>query len=144
MYRFSFPQIVIFFLLTLMSYSILQAQTDTTTTQLDRVHLRNGSILEGKVKVIKTDIVEFTEWETNLVYELKKSEIKVIVLSSGKSISFSDEPNEKQNEPVSQPYVVEKDDGAPVGLIILASVGAVLLVLLLIGAAAQWYFLFIL
>ncbi len=137
MNHFSFARTAIFFLIMFISSSILQAQTDTTTTQLDRVHLRNGSILEGKVKVIKTDIVEFTEGETNLVYELKKSEIKVIVLSSGKSISFSDEPYEKQNEPVTQPYVVEKDDGAPVGLIILASVGAVLLVLLLIGAAAQ-------
>ena len=136
MNHFILHRIFIFILMTLIGWSISQAQTDTTA-QLDKVHLRNGSILEGKVKVIKTDIVEFTEWETNLVYELKKTEIMVILLSSGKSISFSEELNEKQNQQVPQPYVVEKDDGAPVGLIILASVGAVLLVLLLIGAAAQ-------
>jgi len=115
------------------------AQTDTTA-KVDKVFLRDGTSHEGKVKMVRTDIVEFVENETDLNYEFKKSDIKIILLSNGKTLSFPDsqerssEPKERQQAP---PVYVEKDDGAPVGLIILASVGAVLLVLLLIGAAAQ-------
>ncbi|KAF0146964.1 MAG: hypothetical protein FD143_3154 [Ignavibacteria bacterium] len=131
-------RVLIITILTVLSWSVSKAQTDSIG-QIDKVHLKDGTVLEGKVKIIKTDLVEFIERETNLVYEFRKSEIKVILLSSGKSISFSDETNKTNEQPqqTSQPYVVEKEDGAPVGLIILASVGAVLLVLLLIGAAAQ-------
>ncbi len=125
--------------LILFSGSLIQAQTDTTK-ELDKVHLKNGTVLAGKVKVVKTDIIEFVERDTDLAYELKKSEIKVIVLGSGKSITFTDEPVSNPNQPpaqTQQPVIIEKESGAPVGLIVLASVGAVLGILLLIGAAAQ-------
>jgi len=119
--------------------SVSQAQTDTTA-QVDRIHLRNGSVLEGKVTVIKTDVVEFIERETNLTYEFKKTDISVIVLSSGKSITFADESAPKNEQPQqqnAQPTIIEKDSGAPVGLVILATVGAVLIILILVGAAAS-------
>jgi len=128
---------VILLPMILICLSVAQAQPDTTA-QVDKIHLRNGSVLEGKVKVVKTDLVEFVEKQSNLLYEFKKSEIQVIVLSSGQTISFADQPAPAipQPQPV-QPTVVEKDHGAPVGLVILASVGAVLVILLLIGAAAS-------
>ena len=53
--------------------------------------MRDGSVLSGKVIVIKSDVVTFTENATSLSYELRKSEIASILLSSGKSLSFSDE-----------------------------------------------------
>ena len=71
-------------------------------------------------------------------YEFQKSEIKVILLSGGKSISFED-VYEKSSETKTKKdtVVVEKDSGTSPALIILGAVGAVLIVLLLIGAAAQ-------
>ena len=104
------------------------------------MELRNGQVIIGKVEKIKTEIVEFKESETGLIYESAKKDIRYIQLANGKVLTFEDYQSEQQNETQTTqptPVVIEKDDGAPVGLIILASVGAVLLVLLLIGAAAQ-------
>ena len=123
----------------LVCVSSLNAQTDTTV-RVDKVHLRNGSILEGKVKVVKTDIVEFVENETDLTYELRKSEIRVIILGSGKSISFADEPDPKTSPAPSQPLqpvIIEKEGGSNTGLVILATIGALLMFLLILGAASS-------
>jgi len=127
--------ILIFLLSNLINENYLYCQTDSSVIKNDKVHMKNGQILEGKVKVIKKDEVEFTEYSTNLSYELQKSDIKVILLSNGKSISFSEN---KTDSPVKKDtVVVEKDGGTSPALIILGAVGAVLIVLLLIGAAAQ-------
>jgi hypothetical protein len=107
---------------------------------VDKIHLRDGSVLEGKVKTIKPDIVEFVERETNIPYEIRKSEIKVIVLSTGKTISFADEIAPKKEQPPQQnqqPIIIEKDSGSNAGLVIAATVGVVLVLLLVIGAASQ-------
>lgn len=103
------------------------------------MELRNGQIYLGKVEKIKTDVVEFKEKETGLIYESLKTTIRYIQLATGKILTFDEELKSTKETGTTQPQpvVVEKDSGAPVGLIILASVGAVLLVLLLIGAAAQ-------
>jgi len=126
-------------LLMLVCANSTHAQTDSAK-QVDRIHLRDGSVLEGKVKTIKPDIVEFVERETNLAYEIKKSEIKVIVLSSGKTITFSDEPAPKKEPPpqqIQQPVIIEKESGSDTGLVIAATVGVVLVLLRIIGAASQ-------
>lgn len=113
------------------------AQTDT----LDRMELRDGQILFGKVEKIKSDIVEFRESETGLIYETQKKDIRYIQLVNGKVLTFEEEYNEAQQNqtqpPQQEPVVIEKDSGPSTGLIILATVGVVLVVLLLIGAAAQ-------
>ena len=107
----------------------------------DKIELKNGKVYIGKVEKVKSDIVEFKDNETGLLYELAKSDIRYIQLTSGKILTFEDELKEEKKQDTTnswqQPQTVEKDDGAPVGLIILATVGVVLLVLLLIGAAAQ-------
>lgn len=121
------------FLLTVICYS--------QNENLDKMELRNGKVFMGKVEKIKTEIVEFRESETDLVYETEKKDIRYIQLVNGKILTFEEEYNvSQQNEsqtPQSDHMIVEKDDGAPVGLIILATVGVVLLTLILIGAAAQ-------
>ncbi|MBK7377920.1 MAG: hypothetical protein IPJ03_02770 [Ignavibacteriales bacterium] len=108
---------------------------------LDKMELRDGKVFMGKVEKIKTEIVEFRESETDLVYETEKKDIRYIQLVGGKILTFEEEYNvSQQNEsqiPQSDRMIVEKDDGAPVGLIILATVGVVLLTLIIIGAAAQ-------
>lgn len=113
------------------------------TEDLDKMELRDGQVIMGKVEKIKTEVVDFKESETGLIYETAKKDIRYIQLTSGKILTFEEEyqvaqQNETQTpEQTQTPVVIERDDGAPVGLIILATVGAVLVVLLLIGAAAQ-------
>jgi len=119
---------------------LLAVLCNAQTEDLDKMELRNGQVIMGKVEKIKTDMVDFKESETGLIYETAKKDIRYIQLASGKVLTFEDYQSEQQNKTQTTqptPVVIEKDDGAPVGLIILASVGAVLLVLLLIGAAAQ-------
>ncbi len=104
----------------------------------DKVHLKKGNMLVGKVTLIKVDVVEFVEQETNLKYELSKAEIKVIILSSGKTLSFADEAVPAQQSASSPtPIVIEKESGPSAALVILAAIGGTLILLLLIGAAAQ-------
>ncbi len=98
---------------------------------LDKMELKNGKVYMGKVEKVKTDIIEFTDSETGLLYEYAKKEIRYIQLVNGKILTFEDDFNTWE-----RPEEVQ-EAGAPVGLIILATVGVVLLVLLLIGAAAQ-------
>ena len=112
------------------------AQTDS----LDKMELKDGTLLMGKVEKIKTDVVEFKENETGLIYENNKADIRYIQLSSGKVLTFEDYQNPDNNTTQNTqqpPVVIEKDDGPSTGLIILATVGVVLIVLLIIGAAAQ-------
>jgi hypothetical protein len=112
------------------------AQTDS----LDKMELKDGNIIIGKVEKIKTDVVEFKESETGLIYESNKADIRYIQLSSGKVLTFEDYQNPDNSTPQTTqqpPVVIEKDDGPSTGLIILATVGVVLIVLLIIGAAAQ-------
>ena len=124
-------------LFVLLLVIICFAQTEV----LDKMELRNGQVIMGKVEKIKTDMVDFKESETGLIYETDKKDIRYIQLASGKILTFEEEYQEaQQNEtqtPEQQPVVIEKDSGPSVGLIILATVGVVLVVLLLIGAAAQ-------
>lgn len=130
--------LAVLLVMVLICASISRAQPTDTMVGTDKVYLRDGSILEGSVKVIKTEIVEFVELETNLTYELEKTEIKLILLASGKSITFPDGPTPMEAaQQAAQPQVIEKDGGAPVGLVILASVGVMFVLLLLIGAAAS-------
>ncbi len=77
--------------------SFTQAQS-FDTTQSDKVYMLDGSTMEGYVKTIKSDVVVFTEKSTQVDYELNKSDIKVIVLASGKSIVFNNVPNTKPVE----------------------------------------------
>jgi len=73
----------------LMMFSITSfSQTDTVKT--DKVYMLDGTIYDGKVKTIKSDMVIFVEKETELEYELFKTDIKVIVLGNGKPVVFSD------------------------------------------------------
>jgi hypothetical protein len=104
------------------------------------MELKDGTVIMGKVEKIKTEVVEFKESETGLIYESNKADIRYIQLANGKILTFENYQAPTSNETQTsqqQPVVMEKDDGPDVGLIILATVGVVLVVLLLIGAAAQ-------
>ena len=107
---------------------------------LDKIELKSEKIYLGKVEKIKTDIVEFRESETDLIYEIAKKDIRYIQLASGKILTFEDVLKAEQKTDYQntweKPAGVEKEGGSDVGLIILATVGVVLLVLILIGAAA--------
>lgn len=83
---------LIFFLV---SISFIQAQTDTVKT--DKVYMLDGSTMDGKVKTVKNDIVVFTDKETGVDYEIKKSDIKVIILASGKPIIFTENTEVSKN-----------------------------------------------
>jgi len=110
------------------------------TEDLDKMELKDGKVIMGKVEIIKTDVVDFRESETNLLYETSKKDINYILLSTGKVLTFEDYQNPDNSTPQTTqqpPVVIEKDDGPSTGLIILATVGVVLIVLLIIGAAAQ-------
>jgi hypothetical protein len=113
------------------------------TENLDKMELRNGQVIVGKVEKIKTETVEFKESETGLIYESAKKDIRYIQLANGKILTFDEEykaaqQNETQPpQQTQQPVVVEQDSGPSTGLIILATVGVVLIVLLIIGAAAS-------
>ncbi len=109
----------------------------------DKMELRNGQVLIGKVEVIKTDVVNFKEKDSELTYETAKKDIRYIKLTNGKILTFEDyyQQDKKDVEGTSPKQVQEVDNdsggGADVGLIILATVGVVLGLLLIIGAAAQ-------
>jgi len=83
----------------LLSWSVSYSQVDTAA-HFDKIYLRNGSNLQGSLKIIKSDVIEFIERNTGITYEFKKSEITIIALSSGKTISFVDEApvNESANQ----------------------------------------------
>ena len=111
-----------------------------TQVKYDKLELKNGTVYLGKVEKVKTDIIEFKESETNLPYEFEKSKIRYIALTNGKILTFedyNDNPNKDRAQSTIPPVEHNSDDSSPVGLVIFATVGVVLLVLVLIGAAAQ-------
>ena len=84
------------------------------TEDLDKMELRNGQVLIGKVEKIKIAFVEFRENETKLIYETAKKDIRYIQLSSGKILTFEDyyQPEQKdEQQPPKQPVVVKKENG---------------------------------
>ena len=58
------------------------------TNNLDKIELKNGKILLGKVEIVKVDVVEFIEKETGIKYEFEKSQISYIALANGKILTF--------------------------------------------------------
>lgn len=128
--------IVVFllFILTTLSYS----QIDSTAS--DKVYLNDGSSMTGKVITVKKDAVSFLDNTTKLSYELEKSDIKLIVLSTGQTLSFkgnTTKTNESKTQEEPKSKTNGKDDGPDTALIILASIGGVLALLLIIGAIAS-------
>jgi hypothetical protein len=95
--------------LILMFSMTLPAQTEPVAT--DKIYMLDGKILEGKVNLIKNDVVQFTDKETEIQYEINKTDIKVIVLASGKPIVF-DEPVKVEETPppvIVAPVAVQSD-----------------------------------
>lgn len=74
-------------LILTVSITFTQAQTDTV--KVDKVYMLDGTIYDGKVKTIKSDMIVFVEKETELEYELLKNDIKVVVLANGKPVVFT-------------------------------------------------------
>lgn len=110
------------------------AQVDS----LDEVRLVDGTILLGRIKAIGDEGVQFQQAGTNLLHQIRKPEITVILLASGKSITFTDEIKPPVRDgPPADSVTATKEEPAPVGMIILASIGAILLVLLFLRAAAR-------
>jgi len=96
----------------LMFNMIVPAQTEPIAT--DKIYLFDGKILEGKVNLIKNEVVQFTDKETEIQYEINKTDIKVIVLASGKPIVFDEPINEPKTELMPAPVPIET---APVGTV---------------------------
>lgn len=111
---------IILSLILVVSISFAHAQTDTVKT--DKVYMLDGSTIDGKVKIVKSDIVVFTEKETGVDYELNKSEIKVIELSTGKILVFNNTVTKEQaknkvynsNKNVEKQYVAPTATDTPV------------------------------
>ena len=116
--------------------SIENDSTQVTQSNIDKLELKDGSIIYGKVIKIKTLIVEFKESDTDLLYEYNKNEISYIQLSTGKILTFKDVNTIDTSNMPQQPIAVE-DEGTGLGVIILAVIGGVLGFLLLLGAIAN-------
>ena len=95
--------------LILMFSMTLPAQTEPVAT--DKIYMVDGSILEGKVNLIKNDVVQFTDKETEIQYEIDKTDIKVIVPASGKPIVFNEPPKVEETLPpvIVAPVAVQSD-----------------------------------
>jgi len=121
-------------LVVMFSFTQLFAQTES----LDKLELKDGKIILGKVIKIKTTLVEFKENETSLLYEYEKGEIKYIQLASGKILTFEDSLSKEttKTEQQQQQPVIIKEEGTSTGIVILAVIGGVLGFLLLLGAIA--------
>lgn len=105
----------------------------------DKIVLNDGTVIFGEVIKIGEDFIEFKRNDNENNFEYLQSDTRYIVWNDNK-IQFNTVTNTSStqvSQPIAPPVVVEHDDGAPVALIILATVGAVLLVLVLIGAAAS-------
>ena len=124
-------------ILFLISTSLCLAQTE----KLDKLELRDGTVHLGNVVKIKTHIVEFKNSGNGLLYEFEKKDIRYIKLANDEILTFEDAiettQKEAKTETQKEPIIIEKESGSNVGLIILATIGAVLALLLIIGAAAQ-------
>jgi len=85
------------FLLLLLLTSNAICQNDT----LDTIILQGEKIIKGKVIIIRTDVVEFVDESTSIIYEYDKSKINSIILSSGQIIEFNKNTTlDKKNEVV--------------------------------------------
>lgn len=85
------------FLLLLLLTSNAICQNDT----LDTIILQGEKIIKGKVIIIRTDVVEFVDESTSIIYEYDKSKINSIILSSGQIIEFNKSTTlDKKNEVV--------------------------------------------
>lgn len=103
----------------------------------DKMELRNGDVLVGKVVKIKADMIEFKDNNSGLLYESRKEDIRYILLANGEVLTFEEYQSTEQNETQPETIIIEKESGTSVGLIILATLGALFGLLLIIGAIAQ-------
>jgi hypothetical protein len=125
-----------FIALFLFLFSNAYSQSDTASH--DKIYMNDGSQMTGKVVTVKTDLIVFLDNETDLTYEIQKARIRLIILSNGKSLTFKEESTEKKEKSsVDQSKTDDKEGGTSTGVIILASIGGVLGLLLLIGAIAS-------
>lgn len=125
-----------FIALFLFLFSNAYSQSDTASR--DKIYMNDGSQMTGKVVTVKTDLIVFLDNETDLTYEIQKARIRLIILSNGKSLTFKEESTEKKEKSsVDQSKTDDKEGGTSTGVIILASIGGVLGLLLLIGAIAS-------
>lgn len=125
-----------FIALLLFLFSNAYSQSDTASR--DKIYMNDGSQMTGKVVTVKTDLIVFLDNETDLTYEIQKARIRLIILSNGKSLTFKEESTEKKEKSsVDQSKTDDKEGGTSTGVIILASIGGVLGLLLLIGAIAS-------
>lgn len=65
----------------------------------DRVELRAGRVLTGRVELVRPSVIIFQEWESGLRFELAKSDIAQIVTEFGTTVKFTAEgtpANEKR------------------------------------------------
>jgi hypothetical protein len=71
----------------------------------DRVELRAGRVLTGRVELVRPSVIIFQEWESGLRFELAKSDIASITTEFGTTVRFSAEgtpANEKRTPLVKQ------------------------------------------
>ncbi len=57
----------------------------------DRVELRAGRVLTGRVELVRPSVIIFQEWESGLRFELAKSDIASITTEFGTTVRFSAE-----------------------------------------------------
>jgi hypothetical protein len=65
----------------------------------DRVELRTGRVLTGRVELVRASVIIFQEWESGLRFELAKGDIAQIVTEFGTTVKFTPEgmpANEKR------------------------------------------------
>jgi hypothetical protein len=74
-----------FFLIVVLYSAVSFCQVDS----LDTIFLVNGKQIKGKVIMIKSNLVEFVEPSTSIIYEYDKAKIDSVILSSGKVIDFT-------------------------------------------------------
>jgi hypothetical protein len=110
---------------------------DDTTNGKDKLVLTDGNVFYGKVIKIGEDFIEFERNDNNQVYEYLQKNTRYIVWNENKIQFNAHESTNTQKQEIATPVVIEKDDGTPVGLIILATLGALLGVLLIVGALAS-------
>ena len=115
---------------------IVQPKFEKRTTPLKyplMVTMVNGESFKGALASSTDTTVTYKTSLGSVTVEKKN----ILSVSSAANDSYSQMPvSNRTNEQSQQPTVIEKDS-APAGLIVLASVGAVLLVLILIGVAAR-------
>ena len=117
-------KILITFIFLLLNSFVFSQNDSTKVNKFDKAYLNDGIIYEGTVIKVKKSIVTFKEKETSLIYDLDKSDIKVIILSNGKALTYSD-------------YEVKKTDTEPSAAIIILSLIAVAGLIYIIGSLSK-------